>query len=220
MPDACFDSVAIDFIGLLPEEDGKDMIMTITDTLGADICLVPTHSKWTTAQVAVALFDNWYCENGLMLHLISDRDALFTSELWAAFIKLTGVKLKMLTSYHPKTDGASERTNKTLVQLIHYHVNVNQKGWLAQLPRVHFAIMNTVNTSTGFSPFQLKSGHSPRIIPPLIPLPDNASEAEISAAQIVKRIELDVQAAQDSLMEAKVRQAYHANQDRSPEKPY
>jgi hypothetical protein len=67
-----FDTVALDFIGPLPEENGKDTILTMTDPLGADIHIASTHSSYTAAQVAVVLFDEWYCENGLMLNLVSD----------------------------------------------------------------------------------------------------------------------------------------------------
>ena len=102
-----------------------------------------------------------------MLHLISDRDPIFMLDVWTMLHKLTGVKLKMSTAYHPQTNGSSERTNKTVNQAICYHVDNNQKGWSKTLPHVRFAIMNTVNTSTGFSPFQLKTGRSLRIIPPL-----------------------------------------------------
>ena len=168
----------------------------------------------------MVLFDEWYCENGLMLHLISDRDPLFTSALWEALHKLTGVRLKMSSAFHPQTDGSSERTNKTVTQAIRYHVDINQKGWSATLPRVRFAIMNTVNASTGFSPFQLKMGRSPRIIPPLAPLPANATPAEVEAHDIIAKIEADVQQAQDALTAANIRQAYHANQHRGDEIPY
>jgi Integrase zinc binding domain len=211
VPDDWFDTVALDFIGPLPEEDGKDTILTMTDPLGADIRITGTHSTYTAAQIAVMLFDEWYCENGLMLHLVSDRDTLFTAELWTALHKLTGIKLKMSTSYHPKTDGSSERTNKTVNQAIRYHVDNNQKGWLAKLPRVRFTIMNTVNASTGFSGFQLKTGRSPRIIPPIVPLAENV---------IITRVTLDVQEAQDKLLTAKICQAYHANEHRAPEDVY
>jgi Integrase zinc binding domain len=43
VPDDCLDTVALDFIGPLPEEDGKDMILTMTDLLRADIRLAGTH---------------------------------------------------------------------------------------------------------------------------------------------------------------------------------
>ena len=69
-----------------------------------------------------------------MLHLISDQDPLFTADLWTALHKLTGVKRKMSSSYHPKTDGSSKQTNKTINQAIHYHIDNSQKGWLAKLP--------------------------------------------------------------------------------------
>ena len=218
--DARFEAVALDFVGPLPEEGGKDTILTMTDLLGAEVQLAPIHSSATAAEVAVVLFNEWYCENGLMRQIITDRDALFTSELWTALHKLTGVKLKMSTAYHPQTDGASERTNKTLHQAIRYHVDNNQKGWLSKLPRIRFAIMNTVNSSTGFSPFHLKTGRSPRVIPPLTPAPTTATTAEVDARQIIERLELDVKEAQDNLLAAKIRQAYHANEHRAPEIKY
>jgi hypothetical protein len=155
-----------------------------------------------------------------MTSLISDRDKAFTSKLWEALHKLTGVKLKMSTSYHPETDGGSERTNKTVVQAIRYHVDRNQKGWHASLPRVRFAIMNSLNASTGFSPFQLKSGHSPRIIPALAPAIGPQTMEEMDARKLIEKLDLDVKTAQDSLTAAKVRQAYHANIHRGAEVVY
>jgi hypothetical protein len=126
----------------------------------------------------------------------------------------------MSTSYHPETDGSSERTNKTVNQAIRYHVDNNQKGRLAKLPRVQFAIMNTVNASTGFSGFQLKTGRSPRIIPPIVPLAENVIAEQTTAHEIITRVTLDVQEAQDNLLAAKICQAYHANEHRAPEDVY
>ena len=207
-------------MGPLPEEGGKDTIMMMTDLLGAEVRLAPIHSTATAAEVAVVLFDEWYCENGLMQQIITDRDALFTSELWTALHKLTGVKLKMSTTYHPQTDGASERTNKTLNQAIRYHVDNNQKGWLSKLLWIRFVIMNTINASTGFSPFHLKTGRSPCLIPPLTPAPLTTTMAKVDARKIITQLELDVREAQDNLLAAKIRQAYHANEHRAPEIVY
>lgn len=53
---------------------------------------------------------------------MSDRDKLFVSQFWKALHKLTGVKLKLSTAYHPETDGSSEHTNKTVNQALRYHV--------------------------------------------------------------------------------------------------
>ena len=51
VPDQCGDSVAINFIGPLPEDDGKNCILTFTDCLGSDIQLIPTRTDITTEQV-------------------------------------------------------------------------------------------------------------------------------------------------------------------------
>ena len=224
IPNQRGDSVAIDFIGPLPLDEGFNSIVTFTDRLNSDLQIVPTKTNLTAEALADLFFDRWYCEKGLPLEIISDRDKLFLSKFWKHLHKLTGVKLKMSTSYHPETDGANERSNKTVIQAIRFHVERNQRGWVRALPRVRFNIMNTVNKSTGFSAFQLRLGHSPRIIPPLlgnIPLtPGDNPAAMISARTIIERLQHDVWEAQDCLVKAKVSQAKQANKHRTLSFPF
>ena len=80
--------------------------------------------------------------------------------------------------------------------------------------------MNTVNASTGFSGFQLKTGRSPHVIPPLIPLDIDATPEQTTAHEIITRVTLDVKEAQDNLLAAKICQAYHANEHHTPEDIY
>lgn len=114
VPDDCFDSVAFDFIGPLPEDEGSDCILTTTDRLGARI--VATRMDLTAEQLAVVFFDHGYCENGLPLEVVSDRDKLFVSRFWQALAKLTGISLKTSSAFQPQSDGASECSNKTVNQ--------------------------------------------------------------------------------------------------------
>jgi hypothetical protein len=204
----------------LPEDEGSNCIASFTDRLGTDIQLAATRTNITAEDFALIFFDKWYCENGLPLEIVSDRDKLFVSKFWAALHKLTGVKLKMSTAFHPETDGASERTNKTVNQCIRYHVARNQRGWVRALPRVRFHLMNTVNKSTGYSPFQLKTGRSPRILPPLLHAKKPASAEEFSATDIIAQLERDVLDAQDNLLAAKITQAEQSNKDRRPDPDY
>jgi len=216
VPDARGDSVAIDFIGPLPEDAGYNMLVTMTDRLNSDVRLVPCRDNISAEHFATLFFDHWYCENGLPSEIVSDRDKLFLSKFWRALHKLTGVKLKMSSSYHPETDGASERTNKTVNQCMRYYVDRNHKGWVRALPRVRFHIMNTVNASTGMSPFQLHLGRSPRILPPLVPRAGAAEEQEASRARtLISQLEHDVMEAQDNLLAAKAAQASSTNAHRT-----
>lgn len=130
IPEQRGDSFAIDFIGPLPKDKGFDSIITITDRLNSDIQIIPTTVNLTAEKLANLFFDKWYCENGLPLEIISDRDKLFISRFWTHLHKLTGVQIKMSTAYHPETDGSSERSNKIVIQAIRFHVEHNQTGWV------------------------------------------------------------------------------------------
>jgi hypothetical protein len=223
IPDQRGDSIAIDFIGPCPPDNGFDGIVTITDRLGVDIHIAATHMDITAEQFAAQFFDLWYCENGLPLNIVSDHNKIFVSKFWKALTKLTGVKLKMLSSYHPETDGSSERSNKMVVQSLQFHVKRNQSSWAKALPRICFNLMNMVNVSTGFSPFQLRMGCAPRIILPLCPAVITEACLKLDSAAalaVVEKISLDVREAQDNLLTTKINQSEFANRHRAKEIPY
>lgn len=173
----------------------------------------------TVEELAVLFFDEWYCKNGLPLEIMSDRNKLFMSKFWQALHELTGVKLKMSSAYHLQSDGASKHSNKTINQCLRYHVEHNQLGWQRALHQVCFDIMNTINSSTRFSPFQLWMGQSPHVIPPLIRSPEGEVE-DIQAVDIVERLRLDVMEVQDNMLHAKISQSLSANEHHSNEFPF
>jgi hypothetical protein len=182
-----------------------------------------THSTIAAEHFAAQFFDLWYCENGLPLDIISDHNKLFISKFWKALVKLTGVKLKMLSSYHPETDGSSKCTNKSVVQSLCFHVKHNQKGWVKKLLLVCFNLMNTVNISMSFSPFQLYMGHSPQLILPILPTLANKAASELDSAYtmaLIEHINLDVAKVKDNLLAAKVSQTEFVNRHRGDEITY
>lgn len=218
--DQRFDSVAIDFVGPLPEEEGFNGIMTMTNRLGAaDMQIVPVRMDMDAKRYTAVFFEKWFCENRLPLEIVSDRDKLFTSKFWKELHRIASMKLKMSTAFHPETDGASERTNKTMVQTLRYLVNCEQQGWVKVLPYVRFVMMNTVNALTGISPFYLKTGRSPRLIPPLGVRPPLAAnedpETSVACAfEFLDSLTHTIAEARDGLIATKTRQAHHANQHR------
>jgi hypothetical protein len=126
IPENQGDSVVTNFISPLLEDKGFNSIVIITDHLGgANLWVIPTRTDVSAQDLVTLFFDNWYCENRLPLEIVSDRDKLFTSKFWTALHSLTGIKLKMSTSYHPQTDSASEHTNKTVNQALHFYVQQN-----------------------------------------------------------------------------------------------
>jgi hypothetical protein len=98
----------MDFIGPLPLDEGFDCILSMTDRLGSNIQIIPTWTDITAEDLTLVFVNNWYCKIGLLKEIISDCDKLFISKFWQALQKLTGVKLKLSSAYHPETDGSSE----------------------------------------------------------------------------------------------------------------
>ena len=87
--------------------------------------------------------------------------------------------------------------------------------------------MNTLNSSTGFSPFILKTGRSPQLTPPFIPSP--ATDAEIKnddaaaralAAEFINNMEALTLAVKDNLLASKITQAHFTNRNCNGEPQY
>ena len=48
--------------------------------------------------------------HGVLVSIVSDRDPRFSTHFWKSFKKAMGTRLTMSTTFHPQTDGRSERT--------------------------------------------------------------------------------------------------------------
>ena len=79
--------------------------------------------------------------------------------------------------------------------------------------------MNTTNRSTGFTPFQLCFGRSPRLLPPLFPSTTNTPTEQL-AKNLITRMQSTVAEAQDNLISAKISQAFQSNKKRSLTFPF
>ena len=85
-----------------------------------------------------------------------------------------GTLLKFSTAYHPQTDGQTEVVKKSLGNLLTCLVGDSPKNWDLVLPQAEFAYNNSINRSTGMSPFEIVHGYKSRKPSDLIPLPQHA----------------------------------------------
>ena len=69
----------------------------------------------------------------------------------------------MSTLFHPQTDGASERTIHSVAQILHAMVCPDQWDWSEKIPMVEFALNSAISSSSGFAPFKLNYGYTPRL---------------------------------------------------------
>jgi hypothetical protein len=64
--------------------------------------------------VARAVLDNVVRLHGFPKTIVSDCDRIFLSTFWKELFDLFGIGLLQSTTYHPQTDGQSERVNQCL----------------------------------------------------------------------------------------------------------
>ena len=67
----------------------------------------------------------------------------------------------MSTSHHPQTDGQTERANRTIEDTLRAYVAPHQSDWDKHLIAAEFAYNNSVQASTGSTPFYLNHGRHP-----------------------------------------------------------
>jgi hypothetical protein len=82
VPEERGDSMAMDFVRPLLPDEGFDCILTMTDHLNSDFRIMPTHTNITAEDLAILFFNNWYCDKGLPLDIVSNRNKLFVSKFW------------------------------------------------------------------------------------------------------------------------------------------
>ena len=158
-----FETIALDFITKLPQSQGFDSILTVTDhdcTKAA--VFIPCNEEITAEGTAALYAKHVFLRFGLPSKVISDRDPRFASKFTRELCNILGISQNVSTAYHPRTDGQSERTNQWLEQYLRFWTNERQDNWAAYLPIAEFTHNNWPHETTRTSPFYLLMGYNPR----------------------------------------------------------
>jgi len=124
----------MDFIVKLPSssdhitEEIYDSILVIVDRLTKYTHFIPYKETYTAEQLARIVIDRLIRYHGIRYHgipssFVTDRDKLFTSNYWKTLVASIGIRYKLSTSFHPQTDGQTERMNQTLEAYLRHYVN-------------------------------------------------------------------------------------------------
>ena len=209
-PERRWQQVSMDFITQLPKtKQGHDAIVVFVDKLSKMMHAVPTRTDIDAVEVARIMYREVVRLHGEPESIISDRDSKFTSNFWRELWRLKGTKLAMSTSYHPESDGQTERANRTLEDMLRAFVNARQDNWDEWLTSAEIAINNSQQSSTKFSPYFMNYGFHPRFT-----LNASAASMNQSAEQMHETIHATVKQAKLNLEQAQQRQAHFANQHR------
>ena len=158
------ESVHLDFLTLGGKTNyGKSvnvLIVTYHFTIYAQAYVT---SKQTAVIVAKTLLENFLVHYGWPEKILTDQDKSFENNLIWELCELAQVKKLHTSLYHPETNGQCECFNATLIGMmgtLPTHAKRNWQEWLATLTHAYKC---TVSSLTGFSPYLLMFGRTPRI---------------------------------------------------------
>ncbi|KAG0158308.1 hypothetical protein PDIDSM_5821 [Penicillium digitatum] len=169
--------ITMDFITKLPVSEGQhDMIMVIVDRLTKYAYMIPTTETIDANQMANIVLRHVVANHGLPSKITSDRDKLFTSNMWQSFADQMGLSLDSLPpTIHKPMDKRKE-----------HYVNYQQDNWAGLLPTAQLAYNNAVHSTTNETPFFANNGYHPVTFGEPIGKAAMAESARLKATELRK----------------------------------
>ncbi|GJP75156.1 hypothetical protein CLOP_g5639, partial [Closterium sp. NIES-67] len=163
-PQRPWQHVTMDFVTGLPAlSSGNDAVLAVVHRLTKMEHFAPCRTTIIAEETARLFISTVVHLYGIPAAIISDRDTKFTSKFWQDTWARYGTRLQFSSTYHPQTDGQTERTNQTMEQLIRTNCPDRNK-WEDVLPMLEFSYNNAPSATTNHSPFYLNYGMDP-IVP-------------------------------------------------------
>lgn len=113
---------------------------------------------YTVHSVAQAFVDNIIKLHGPPIAIVSDRDRIFTSKLWKDIFKAMDVDLRYSSTYHPQSDGQTERVNQCVENYLRCMVSQDPKKWTLWLSLAEYWYNTSFHSSLKVTPFEALYG--------------------------------------------------------------
>ena len=112
IPDRCWQHVSFDFKSFPKDRHGYDNVFVVVDRLGKRAFSIPCNKTVTAAEAARLYYTYIWRIYGTPETATSDRGPQFVSDFMNELCKLTRVKQKLSSAWHPQTDGNTEILNQ------------------------------------------------------------------------------------------------------------
>jgi transposase InsO family protein len=152
----------MDFVEGFPKSGRYDGVMVVVDKLSRFAHFIPISHPYTAASIARLFLDNIFKLHSMPKSIISDRDRIFTSTFWTELFRLAGTKLCLSSSYHPQTDGATERVNQSLEAYLRCFAQTCPRQWAQWLSLAEYWYNTNWHSAFKKSPFEVLYNHPPR----------------------------------------------------------
>ena len=175
VPSSVWSDIAMDFVEGLPRVNGKSVVLTVVDRFSKHAHFIALSHPYTAASVAKAFFKAIVRLHGFPRSIVSDRDPVFTGNVWKDLFKRAGVQLPMSTAFHPQTDGQSEIVNKTIAMYLRCITGDRPRAWFEWLPWAEYCYNTSYHSALKTMPFEVVFGRPP---PALLPYTEGSASTE------------------------------------------
>ena len=104
--------------------------------------IFPVKSTFKAINIVEIFMKESFRLHGISKMVILYRDVKFTSAFWKELFVRINTNLNFSTSYHPQTDGQTERTNQIVEEMLHIYVRTKPNKWEDYIHLVEFAYNN------------------------------------------------------------------------------
>ena len=153
--------IAMDILGpLLKSKTHNKFLLVIVDRFTKLVRTTPLR-KVSSYEVAKAFVNDWCFVYGPPQTVLTDNGSQFASKSLLHMYKILGVKPLFTTTYHPQTNGQTERFNRTILSALRKFVGDHPTTWDQFTDALTFAYNRQAHSSTGFPPLDLVLSRSP-----------------------------------------------------------
>jgi Integrase core domain. len=112
----------------------------------------------TANEVAKQLVEKIITIFGIPNMIVTDQGSNFMSDVFKRIFKLFKIFKISTTAYHPESNGALERSHKSLLNYIRSYINPKDNNWDELIPYACFSYNTTPHTVTKLSPYEILFG--------------------------------------------------------------
>jgi transposase InsO family protein len=133
-------------------------LCVIVDRLTKVAHFIPIKTTCSGPQLA-KLYMSWIvCLHGVPKKIVSDRGAQCTSKFWERLHETLDTQLRFSSTYHPQTDGQTERVNQILEDMLRACALQYGRSWDKSLLYTEFSYNNNYQESLKMAPFEMLYG--------------------------------------------------------------
>lgn len=195
-----FHTIHIDHLGPFNRSRRRNMfLIVVVDAFTKFVLLKPVRT--TKSRPVLKFLDEVCFTYGAPNRIIADRGTAYTFKKFGGFCNVKGIQLIKNAVAIPRPNGQVERYNRTIIAGL--TAQEDEHNWDTYVPKLQFALNNTVHKDTRKTPSEVLMGYRPR----------NQSDTPLVNTITCGRTQLDLLQVRNEVA-GKIKRAQEANKRR------